>query len=229
VTPLYTERYLVFCLPAVALLAGRALAGLRRRHAAAAVATVLLLALPHQLAVRADGGHQEDLGRLLAVLRAEGRPGDAVVFEQQGTRLLAEAFPATFEPLRDVTLGRTGAAAGNLGGTGPAEACRTIPARLGGSARVWVVAFHGKRPDPPAAIALAAMRGFAEERSWRGRPYTLSLLVRRAATDDAVTCPARPAGAVEGQVAAGRRRPPERGRGARCTSRRTRRRRSAGS
>jgi mannosyltransferase len=189
VTPLYTERYLVFCLPAFALLAGRALAGLRCRHAAAAVAAVLLLGLPQQVAIRSDGGHREDIGRLLTVLRDEGRPGDAVVFEHQSTRLLAEAFPLTFASLGDVTAGRSGAAAGTLGGTWPDQPCRTIPDRIAGHARVWVIGFHGKRPDFPAAVALAGMHEFSQENAWRGRPYTLTLFVRGPATGEAFRCP----------------------------------------
>jgi mannosyltransferase len=189
VTPLYTERYLVFCLPAVALLVGRALAGLRRRHAATALVAVLLLGLPQQVAIRSDGGHREDIGQLLAVVRDQGRPGDAVIFEQQSTRLLAEAFPATFAPLRDVTAGRSGASAGTFGGTWPDRPCRTIPERVDGHARVWVVALHGKRPDYPAAVALSAMHEFSQVSAWRGRPYTLTLLVRGPAAGEAFPCP----------------------------------------
>jgi mannosyltransferase len=97
-TPLYTERYLVFCLPALALLAGWALARAGRRTAAVALAAVLVLALPQQVRLRSAAGHGEDVGRLLAVLDDRGRAGDAVVFQQQSSRLVAEAYPRVFAP-----------------------------------------------------------------------------------------------------------------------------------
>jgi hypothetical protein len=110
------------------------------------------------------------------------RPGDAVVFEQQGTRLLAEAYPEVFAPLGDVTAGTSGAAAGTLGGAWPARPCHTIPERVRGHHRVWLVAGGRPVPDYPAAVALAAMPGFLPTRSWQGRPYTLTLYTRGTAT-----------------------------------------------
>jgi mannosyltransferase len=180
-TPLYTERYLVFCLPALALLAGWALARAGRRTAAAALAAVLVLALPQQVRLRSAAGHGEDVGRLLAVLDDRGRAGDAVVFQQQSSRLLAEAYPRVFAPLSDVTAGTSGAVAGTLGGTWPARPCGTIPGRVREHSRVWVVAAGTRRPDFPGAVAAAAMPDYLPVHSWQARPYALTLYVRGAA------------------------------------------------
>ena len=179
--PLYTERYLVFCLPALAVLAGWALARAGRRAAATALVAVLVLAVPQQLRLRSETGHGEDVGRLLAVLDDRGRAGDAVVFQQQSSRLLAEAYPRVFAPLSDVTAGTSGAVAGTLGGSWPARPCGTIPGRVRGHHRVWVVASGRRRPDFPAAVAAAAMPDYLPVHSWRAPPYTLTLYVRGAA------------------------------------------------
>jgi mannosyltransferase len=175
VTPLFTERYLVFCLPAAALLAGRALAGVRGPHAVAAVVAVAVAGLPEQVGVRAAGGHAEDTTRVLAVLDAGGRPGDALVLTQADTRLLAEAYPEPFAHLDDVTAGTSGAEAGTFGGTPPAAFDQTVRARMRHHTRVWVVALAGTAPDPPAAAALDAVPDLSPVRSWQVPPYTLTL------------------------------------------------------
>ena len=54
--PVYTFRYIVFCIPAGALLAGMALAALSRTAAAAAMLLIVLVGLPAQLPERGPRG-----------------------------------------------------------------------------------------------------------------------------------------------------------------------------
>jgi len=73
-----------------------------------ALAAVLVLALPQQVRLRTETGHGEDVGRLLAVLGDSGRAGDVDLDCDRDVRMLAEAYPRVFAPLRDVTPLRQG-------------------------------------------------------------------------------------------------------------------------
>ena len=80
--PAYTFRYIVFCVPAAALLIGTGLAAAGRVTTAAGLALIILLALPAQLGERGPAGHADNIRRLDQIVARYERPGDAVLYPQ---------------------------------------------------------------------------------------------------------------------------------------------------
>jgi len=99
--PLFRERYVLFTLPGIALLVGRVLARIPPAVAAVTLVAVALAGLPTQLAVRAPGGHGEDIQALDRVVAAQRRPGDAVVFVPRSTRRVIQLEPPVWSGLAD--------------------------------------------------------------------------------------------------------------------------------
>ncbi len=118
VYPVYSVRYITFCLPAVALLAGAGLAALNGPVAAGALAAAVALSVPAQIAVRVPRAGTE-AGALQAVTRmlaAHERPGDAIVYPGGAIPPWSLAYPRGFSRLRDLSLAEPGAEAGTLYG-----------------------------------------------------------------------------------------------------------------
>jgi mannosyltransferase len=117
VVPAYSVRYLSFCTPAVALMIAVAIgalgaqSGRTRWLPVLAVGLVVGLAVPSYLQQRGpfakDGG--SDLRQTAAVLHANAKPGDAVVFDNQvrpsrKPRIGMHLYPTAYAGLKDVTL-----------------------------------------------------------------------------------------------------------------------------
>ncbi|HEV2537908.1 MAG TPA: glycosyltransferase family 39 protein [Streptosporangiaceae bacterium] len=162
VKPVYYVRYVEFCLPALAIVAGAGLTGLIRLAArtplgrlrpaglgpaglgwawlpAALVIAVLaaLLAGP-QYAIRQNAARPDNLRRASAIVAAQEQPGDVVFYIPSGMRVLGTGYPAPFLRLRDIAAAESPAASATLTGTeitGAAELKR----RFTGARRVWVV------------------------------------------------------------------------------------------
>jgi mannosyltransferase len=132
--PIYNSRYIVFCLPAVALLAGAGLAALGWAVRAAVLALIVLLALPAQLALRAP---RPDLAAAARVLAARQQPGDAVIFPGHSIPPWYLVYPWAFGRLREIGMARSGAAAGRL--YAPSVPPPVVRARERGIGRIWVV------------------------------------------------------------------------------------------
>jgi hypothetical protein len=145
VKPFYVYRYVVFCLPALALLTAAGLSVLGRLPCIACIAVIALFALPMQHAVRAPSGHGDDIRAAAQFLRAETKPGDAVIYNKFGMRDWATAYPYGFTALRDVGLRQSAVTAGNLSGTQVPP--RVLSSRLRSAARVWLVEVDHNRPD----------------------------------------------------------------------------------
>ncbi|WP_179282397.1 glycosyltransferase family 39 protein [Streptosporangium subroseum] len=93
VYPIYNARYVLFVIPALALLAGAGLAAARRTPVGLAVFTALaVLSASAHLAVRAPDARPDDLRTLAAVLSAEQRPGDAVLYVPVKYRLFVAVY-----------------------------------------------------------------------------------------------------------------------------------------
>ncbi|MGN6443857.1 hypothetical protein [Amnibacterium sp.] len=156
----YSERYVLYTVAGVAVLAGagagavaRVLAGAtRRRWVEAVLAVAVCVALPAtqlgaELRVRSPQARQFDFGPPTALVAAQKRPGDVVLFAGRFFRMAALGYPERFAGVRDVAIAVPPAAAGSFTGiesSWPAVAERVLAAR-----RVWVV---GALPvDPDAA------------------------------------------------------------------------------
>src|SRR5262249_20619344 len=131
--PVYSLRYIVFCTPAAALLfpppapgllfgtavaapgpaGARAAEGKEPRRGpagwaagTAALALIVLAALPEQAGLRTHGSHGQDLRRLSAVLSRTAHPGDAVYFFTRNSRAFFYAYPPGYRQLRDISFAR---------------------------------------------------------------------------------------------------------------------------
>jgi mannosyltransferase len=134
VKPVYNFRYVVFCVPAVALLAGAGLGALGRAWRAGVAVTVVALALPAQISMRAPGSGMREAARFLAT---HERPGDAIVYPGTGIPPWYLAYPGGFGRLADIGLARSPAASGRLYGV--SVAVPVLKRREQHAGRIWVV------------------------------------------------------------------------------------------
>jgi mannosyltransferase len=166
-TPAFNHRYVLFCVPALALLMGSgldvlatkvpALAGSLRsagpgaggrddggqarwREPATIVAglvIIALLGLSQQFAYRAPGGHGDDIRQAARIVADNEHPGDAVLYTHPWWRQFGAAYPYGFDRLRDISLAESPVTADNLDGT-DLSLPRTRD-NLRAVTRVWVV------------------------------------------------------------------------------------------
>jgi mannosyltransferase len=151
--PVYTERYVLYCFPALSLLVAAGLAritaltsgrsfGQRSRVLAvlpsAVLATVLAVSLiGPQLGIRITSHRTDDLRTVTAIVAAHERPGDVVFYLPQTTRVVGMAYPAPFRRLRDIALGQSPASSGTL--LGVEVPGSVLARRLAGVRRIWTV------------------------------------------------------------------------------------------
>ncbi len=167
IKPVYVERYVVFCQPALALLCAAGLAWIARLVAASAagrrtpalawaapavILVVLAVALVGpQRAVRLTSARPDNLRGVSAVVAANERPGDAVFYLPSEARVVSMAYPAPFRKLRDLALKKSPVASDSL--TGTQVWAPVLAKRFAGPPavqRVWVVQWAGQlsvRPD----------------------------------------------------------------------------------
>ncbi|MFI7382515.1 hypothetical protein [Streptomyces sp. NPDC049813] len=160
--PLYYDRYLLFCLAGVPLLAAAGAEGLVRlvpgshttrsvaaraflvAGGAALVSVAFAAQLPEHEHERGPSARPDDLRGLALLASRALRPGDTVLFlPSPRARRAAAAYPADFAHLHDVALARSGRATGQLYDTEAPAA--TLTRRLRDVDRVWLVV------DPRAA------------------------------------------------------------------------------
>ncbi|MBC7762486.1 MAG: glycosyltransferase family 39 protein [Candidatus Saccharibacteria bacterium] len=148
-TPAYNFRYVSFCIPGVALSMAAGLWTLRHRVVQVIVVLILLvLAVTTDVVQRGpyakDGG--SDLAAAAAILGAEARAGDAVVFDEttahrQRPRLAMHLYPHDFDGLRDVTVKTSYLARSQLWDT--TNPLADITAMLAPARRVWLLEVLG--------------------------------------------------------------------------------------
>jgi mannosyltransferase len=102
--PLFAARYLVFCIPGIALALGLAAARIPLAVAVIFVVVIGATGLPHQVDERKPGGHGENLVALDAIVRAEARPGAEVVFAPWSVRRVTQLEPELWRTLRNPVL-----------------------------------------------------------------------------------------------------------------------------
>lgn len=186
--PLLLPRYLMFTLPAFALLAGTALS---RPHSLAAIAGVALvagLAVPVHLEMRQEDGHGDATHRLASVITDGYRPGDAIVYAEGDAFVgsgwlprdtVAHYVPSARRP-RDVFMIAPPRTDGTLlAKECPQAAC--VPEIL--PPRFWVLrlgylndAVQGVGEEKESLLRTK----YREERTWRPAGFTLALVVRNS-------------------------------------------------
>jgi hypothetical protein len=163
--PFYVFRYVAFCLPAVALLAGAGLAALGQPWRIGMLAAIVLLGLAAQVAVRQPGPYAP-VKTASVFLAAHERPGDAVIYPQGWVPVINITAPQGYASLRDLSLAKTPTEAENLAGITVSPP--VLKARERGISRIWAIEF-APRLQP---VGKYLIPGFRCERVWRsGRLY----------------------------------------------------------
>lgn len=153
--PVYVQRYVAFCLPALALPVGVGLAGIALAPRVLALLLLAGLGLPTQLASRQADGHGDDIRGVATVLAQHEQPGDGVLYDcptchyRDTPREFAFGYPAAFDPLDDLALADSPSASGTLRGTETDQT--TLRRRLAGVSRVWLVELNGTSVPAPLA------------------------------------------------------------------------------
>jgi mannosyltransferase len=159
ITPLYTFRYVLFCIPAIALLAGAGLAALGWVAGTAALVVVAVLGVPAQLQVRGPNGHGDNVRRADRIVARNMRPGDAVLeFKAEN---FAQAYPYGIRQLIPIAQAKTPIQSATLVGTFLPDP--VVRQRLTRVSRVWVVEY-GRHPTP--LVILSGLH-FTLVQAWR--------------------------------------------------------------
>ncbi|MGW5442603.1 glycosyltransferase family 39 protein [Streptomyces asiaticus] len=177
--PCFHERYLLFALAGIPLLAAAgadrlaqagadrlaqavadrlAEAVARRRRAVVAAAGVLAVGcafawqFPLHQREREPLSRQDDLAALSAAVGRLTRPGEPVLYDPPKERRIAIAYPRPLAGLRDIALATPGPASGTLYGVdvGPTELLR----RLDGAPSAWLIAADEPETRGPKAPVL---------------------------------------------------------------------------
>lgn len=202
VKPVYYVRYIEFCLPALAILAGAGLTGLIRLAAVtplrwsrpgrwrlglkwlpAVLAVVVLAALlagPQQ-AIRQTAARPDNLRLASAIVAAHEQPGDVVFYLPATMHVLGTAYPAPFARLRDIARNKSAIASGTLTGTEITSPAR-LKSRFTDVRRVWVVTGASTYKFPKAStpmgkekLALLAGAGMRILHRWQAGEVMLTL------------------------------------------------------
>ncbi|MGS2645653.1 glycosyltransferase family 39 protein [Streptosporangium sp. G12] len=161
VHPVFNPRYVLFAVPAMALLAGAGLSALRPR-ALGWIGLVLVAALtvPTHLTIREPDRRPDNLRDMAATLLARQRPGDAVLYVGENRRLFAAVYEDAYRNLRDLT---------HAPGRRTPRTAAQFTAALEGVERVWLVTGGRKHKsrdfveDDERYLALMANRDFTLE------------------------------------------------------------------
>lgn len=189
-TPVYHQRYLAFCAPALALLMA---SGVRRLPGQALPFAVIALLVVASLVVYASQRTvtaKSDYGwsQAAEVVEAHAARGDAVYYGPRTppagpvagktSRLIADAYPEAFDGLRDVTLHDEAVREGLLAGTSVPLA--EAEPRLAGVRTLWVIRWADYPPEATATEdAELAAAGLTRERQWRAANTVVTRWVRR--------------------------------------------------
>ncbi len=109
VQPLFVSRYVLYCVPAVALLVGAGLAALGRIAGPAALVVIALLGLSTQLHVRAPNGHGDNIRGVDRIIVQYRQPGDAVIYVGQDANYFTAAYPYGLAQLDNIAQAKTAA------------------------------------------------------------------------------------------------------------------------
>ena len=145
--PLYVFRYVLYSLPALALLVAAGLDRLRWWLHVPIVVALIALTIPMHHEVRSTLIGANDTRREAHFIAANKRSGDAIVYLVPTQRFMSKSYPAAYAGLRDIGLLESQAAAANFSGLNVSDA--VLMQRLEETDRVWAVkywAFPSARP-----------------------------------------------------------------------------------
>jgi mannosyltransferase len=196
VRPVYVERYVVFCQPALALLCAAGLAWITRLIAtspagrrapalawgtpAVILAVLAVLVAGPQRAARLTSARPDNLRGVSAVVAANERPGDVVFYLPSEARVVSMAYPAPFGRLRDLALKQSPVESDSL--TGTQVWAPVLAKRFAGPPpvhQVWLVQWAGQlslRPSTKIGLEeLLLVHRMHLVRRWTVQSVVLSL------------------------------------------------------
>jgi mannosyltransferase len=179
--PVYTYRYIVYCIPAAALLIGAAVAALGRYAGPVALVLIVAAGLHTQSAQRYPDAHGINIRAADRVVARHAEPGDALLNvsaqngprKGSGERILETAYPYGLARLRDISTSVSPQQSATLGGTyAPGSLIRQ---RLATVRRLWVVEWNTPKP-----VLILHGLGFTRVHTWEVKGHLwLRLFIAR--------------------------------------------------
>ncbi len=154
ITPLYNQRYILFCMPGAALMTAVAVAALARMPGprrlarlapALALAALLALGVSMQAQYRQPAGHADDVRAADAIIAARARPGDVMMYTWPVFMPISAAYRYGLARLPDIQVGQAAIPSGTLAGT---TVPRTVVrGRISRARRLWIVQVSVLTPE----------------------------------------------------------------------------------
>jgi mannosyltransferase len=182
--PVYTDRYILFCMPAFALLVGAGLVGLLRLPGpravgwvAALTAFVVMATLGYNLQVyyRQPAGHADNIRQADQIIAANARPGDELIYNWPLFMSISAAYPDGLGRLPDPQVKEAAIPSGTLAGTTVSHA--VLLQRLAHVRRLWVIEVNGNPPETKLLAGLPLHLVW----TWQTSDIWLNLYVRTPA------------------------------------------------
>ncbi len=201
IKPVYVERYVEFCLPALAILIGAGLVGLVRLArltagqrlsqsgltwlpaaiAALVIAGLAVMLIGPQGAIRQTAARPDDLRLASVIVAANEQHGDVVFYIPVNMHVLGTGYPAPFLRLRDIALAKSPIASATLTGT-EITSPALLKSRFTDVRRVWVVTGNSNyqfptpyTPVDKEKMALLADAGLHILHRWQAGEVMLTL------------------------------------------------------
>ena len=188
--PIYVERYIVYCTPAIALLLAGGLAWLARLAAltsagrrypplailpsALLVVVMAATVIAPQRTARDTSSRTDNLARVASLVTRYERPGDAVLYMPWDIRVSGLTYPEPFDKLRNISQLRSPVATATLIGEPVTPAM--LVRRFAGVQRVWTVRW---RRQAKADTALYRKESALVRRMHLVRRWTTKSIVLR--------------------------------------------------
>ena len=157
ISPIYTARYVLICIPAAALLGGMAIVALGRVAGPVALVLVLLAGVTTQVAQRQLNGHGDNVRALDQVVARHAQRGDVVLFANPNAESFSAAYSYGLGKLPDVAIKQGPDKSGTLAGTSVGQSA--LRARLSHVSRVWVVEINRCLSEPQMLTLSALPQG----------------------------------------------------------------------
>ncbi len=196
VKPVYVERYVEFCLPALAILVAAGLVGLIRLAAsqrlrqrgltwlppglaALVTAGLAVMLIGPQGAIRQTAARPDNLRLASAIVAANEQPGDVVFYIPVNMHVLGTGYPAPFLRLRNIALAESPIASATLTGT-EITSPALLKSRFTDVRHVWVVTGNSnyKFPTPSTPVdkeKMTLLRGLHILHRWQAGEVMLTL------------------------------------------------------
>lgn len=146
VQPVYTSRYILICIPPLALIGGAAVASYGRVVGTFALGALLIAGATTQLGQRTEAGHYDDILAVDQIVAANARPGDVVLYTNPNAESFGAAYSYGLGKLRNIALKEGPIPSATLAGVN--APISEIRARLRHASRVWVVEINSLSSDP---------------------------------------------------------------------------------